>query len=170
MYKKIKVKYWKHVHKEYKKEFKEMYKERKEDYIVVYMFDTLEEMYKYGNKLDRIILKEKDSVTENDYSARTYNNIKFYEDEHGNFIKYLKCCGKIMFNCEDISQDYVAHESTHAVLNYLSYFLKDTISDIFNEESENYEKNNELIAYMIGGLCEDITDFILNYDKVEKYS
>lgn len=141
MYKK-KIKYWKYVHKEYKKIFGNFYKERKDDYITISILDNPNQMQEYIRK------KYNDDCKDAMAYTNWWYKIITYED---NSEKISNCMGEIVFNLEEINSNTVAHEVSHAVLGYFGGLIKNN-KEIFDLESENNENLNELFAYMSGCL------------------
>lgn len=148
MYKK-KIKYWKRVHKDYKKVFKEFYEERKNDFITITILENPKQMQEYLKK------KYKDECKD----AMAYTNWHYrlitYEDDS---TKISNNMGEIVFNLKEMNSNTVAHEVSHAILGYFSCIIKNN-KEIFNSDSNDCEKLNELFAYMSGGLNGLIWDY-----------
>ena len=139
---KKKMKYWKYVHKDYKKAFEYFYNKRKDDYITITILDTPKEMRKYIEK------KYKDNCKDVMAYTNWYYRIITYED---NSWKISNNMGEMVFNLEEINSNTVAHEVSHAILGYFSHIVENN-KEIFNDDSKDNENLNELFAYMSGSL------------------
>ena len=148
MYKK-KIKYWKHVHKDYKKVFKEFYEERKNDFITITILENPKQMQEYLKK------KYKDECKDAMAYTNWYYRLIAYEDDS---TKISNNMGEIVFNLEEMTSNTVAHEVSHAILGYFSCIIENN-KEIFNSDSNDCEKLNELFAYMSGGLNGLIWDY-----------
>ena len=148
MYKK-KIKYWKYVHKEYKKIFGDFYKERKDDYITISILDNPSKMQEYIKK------KYNDDCKDAMAYTNWYYRLITYED---NSEKISNNMGEIVFNLEEMTSNTVAHEVSHAILGYFNYIIENK-NEIFDYNNKNYDKLNELFAYISGGLNGIIWDF-----------
>ena len=147
MYKK-KMKYWKYVHKDYKKVFKEFHEERKNDFITITILENPKKMQEYLNK------KYKDECKDAMAYTNWYYRIITYED--GN-TKISNNMGEIVFNLEEMNSNTVAHEVSHAILGYFTLIYENV--EIFNPNSKNNQNLNELFSYMCGGLNGMIWDY-----------
>ncbi len=156
---KFKVYFWKCLPKRYFKEIKERYRDRKNDYMNIYICDNREEMYKLTDKLEG-------RAIERNYGARTtcYDR-KYHDVETGEVIKTSPLCGEIVFDKEHFYTNTIAHESTHAVIGYYNRKLKDCqdiftrtneLGDILDEEVPSEEDLEELFAYMVGNISDQI--------------
>lgn len=149
-----KVYLWKHLPDCIFKELKKKYKVRKNDYYNVYILPTREEMYDFVDK------KEKTAL-ERDYNARTlcfYNN--YYDAKTNELVKTGNIHGYMYFNEEYLTFNAIAHECTHAVLGYIGRELPDILKFIreydYNELTNDAFVSEEILAYMIGDMSDDI--------------
>lgn len=162
--KRFKVYFWKRVPVQIFREVKRENKSRLRDYMNVYLCKDLEEMYNLVDKLNGEKIPR-------DYGARTLNYTKkWYDNESGEFVKESPCNGWIVLCDEILSYNTIAHESSHAVIGYFARKLKG-YKEIFDKiEGDEVVKENpineELFAYMLGSLVEQILQNCV--DKEEK--
>lgn len=160
--KRFKVYFWRRVPISVFREIKRDNKDRLRDYMNVYVCEDFEEMYDLNDKLENQIVPR-------DYGARTLSyNKKWYDNESGEYVKDSPCNGYMIFNKKFLGINTIVHESSHGVIGYFSRKLKDH-KEIF-DEVENDEVisessvNEELFAYMIGSIVEQI---YINLDKLD---
>jgi len=161
--KRYKVYFWRKVPIKLFREIKRENKERLRDYMNVYICENIKEMYEISDKLEG-------KKIERDYGARTMNYIKRWVDyESGEYVKTSPCCGYILFNQEEIDNNTIAHESSHAVIGYfgrqLNRYADHLIQKIDLEtnewvEIEEAELIEELYCYMCGGLVHQIVHIL----------
>lgn len=146
----FRIKPWKHISKIACERLFNKYKHRHNDYYLVVVFESYEDMYKYGDKY----FEEQDM--QHDYSAICkYFSHTYYED--GEYVDIDKSCGWLLFCKDDLGVGTVSHECTHAINYYFKYRIKHC-NKIFN--SHEYD---ELFAYMNGSLSRQIYNKL--YDK-----
>lgn len=168
---KFKVYFWNNLPNQLFKELKEEYKDRQKDYMTVYIFKNLNEMYKKVRGLNAIKEDELD-----DYAGRTFcfdsDCYTMVEDKETK-IKVFPHCGYIFLSDEkgksNLTFNQVCHETTHAVFGYFARKLKkyNKILDELDEEGHIlYDSviEQELFCYMCGNIADKIVQM---YDKYE---
>ena len=162
--KKFKIYFWKNIPKEIRSVGNE--KSSKNDYMIVNIFETYEEMYNYVDK------REKHKVERN-YAARSYCLSHVYLNLETKEEKYTPLCGDLYFMVDNMGGSIVSHECCHAVIGYFNRKIKnknnlfvDIPDDLIYEDCLDIE---ELFCYMLGGLVNQIYNYYFNeYDNEDK--
>ena len=159
---KFKVYFWKYVPKELFKDLRKESKDRLKDYMNVYIFGTLEEMYAKVDKIEKTKLGK-------DYSGRCYPYSKVWTYSDGTLGKLSPMCGNIYLCDEDFTFRTISHEVGHAIIGYFGRKVP-KYKDIFVETDKTYELIHnpdsiyeELFCYMLGNIVNDI---VIEYDDV----
>ena len=160
--KKFKVYFWKNIPKEIRSMGNE--KSSKNDYMIVNIFDSYEEMYNYVDK------REKHKVERN-YAARSYCINHVYLNLETKEEKYTPLCGDLYFMVDNMGGSIVSHECCHAVIGYFLRKIKDKsklMQDISKNSNDDCEELEELFCYMLGSLVNQIYNYYFDeYDKPE---
>ena len=155
----FKIKIWKNIPEEICKIPLIKYKDLKNDYYILYFFDSLEEMYKFYDKK-----YGKYSPTEHNYNGLVKYDSMIYFDEKGNFDSFCQNCGVILYYLDEFSASNLAHEVAHAITFYFEYRInhQDTV-EVFSDKDITF---NELFAYISGNLAGQIN--AKYYQVIEK--
>lgn len=139
----FRVKPWKYISKIACGNLLNKYESRYNDYYLVAIFETYEDMYKYA---DRHF--EEPDLKHNFSAICKYFSHTYYED--GKYIDVDKCCGWLLFCKNDLGSGTVHHECTHAITYYFKYRINNC-NNLFK-----VHEYDELFAYMNGSISRQI--------------